>query len=256
MLAWNLAGNADIERLQKALAAWAQAKGGAIPPQVTGQLDPITLYSAIQVFPLVVKEIPGASAVKPIFSLAKQVIDMAGGLGAGVAVIGAVKSRFPTEWASFEQTVASQAGNIAKGIEAVMAFTGANTSLPTGPSGKRPMFVGQKLVRRSLDPRLLQPKTSRYPSGTIHYFNTKKKTFIVAVPTLDGSFQGLGAYGEPLGAKFERQESSTDPTTRGSTPVPTPTPHEEKPFYKKWWFWAALGGSAAIVGGTLFVLRR
>lgn len=55
-------------------------------------------------------------------------------------------------------------------------------------------------------------------------------------------------------------EPAVDPTTKGSTPV-SPAQFEEMTgrklaVHRNWWFWAALGGGVAALGGGVFYVSR
>jgi len=98
------------------------------------------------------------------------------------------------------------------------------------------------------------PATTSYPVGTITAFSASTNMWRVAVPTVAA---GLGMIGEAA------------PYTE-IAPVPAPPPEatqvseaqlekqtNQLPFYKKWQFWAAVGGGLAVVGtGTALLFRR
>lgn len=117
----------------------------------------------------------------------------------------------------------------------------------------------------------VQPAAATYPAGTVHYYDAQAQVYRIAVPvTAAATTSGLGQ------AQYVEVTSTTDPTAQGSTPstkedvdaktgkaaAPTTTalapqpPVEEKPLWKKWWLWAAVGGTVIVGTGAYFVFRR
>lgn len=93
------------------------------------------------------------------------------------------------------------------------------------------------------------------PAGTIHYQDVATGVFRVAVPIA----ATLGGFGQAT--YIEAGTTQADPTAQGSTAV-TKEAYEEatgtkRAFWKKWWFWAAIGGGVSVLGaGTFVVIRR
>jgi hypothetical protein len=85
---------------------------------------------------------------------------------------------------------------------------------------------------------------STYPPGTIHYFDATVSAFRVAVPT---------------GAGYQETVVQSDPSLGGSALVDKAAYDKlvhSAPVWKKWWFWAAIGGGALVLGGATVLLRK
>ena len=114
------------------------------------------------------------------------------------------------------------------------------------------------------------PTSQSYPTGTIYAFSSKMGRYRIAIPKVFGGGLGIeqsGVFGDcvfgdcGLGAAATMTEvaPSTTPPAGG---IPTTETELEKrtgtlPLYKKWQFWAAVGGGVAVVGtGTALLMRR
>ncbi len=54
---------------------------------------------------------------------------------------------------------------------------------------------------------------------------------------------------KPAAKPKSRPKPKPKPRRRAPTAL-TPGPKKDKPIYKKWWFWVAVGGGLAVAGGT------
>jgi len=112
--------------------------------------------------------------------------------------------------------------------------------------------------------------TQSYPTGTIYAFSSKMGRYRIAIPKIFGGGLGIqqdGVFGDcvfgdcGLGAAATMTEvaPSTTPPAGG---IPTTETELEKrtgtlPIYKRWEFWAAVGGGVAVIGtGTALLMRR
>lgn len=98
------------------------------------------------------------------------------------------------------------------------------------------------------------PTTASYPPGTITAFSSSTNMWRVAVPSVAA---GLGMFG--AAAAFTEIAPVAAPPA-GATQVSEAQLLKQTgqlPFYKKWQFWAAVGGGVAVVGtGTALLFRR
>jgi len=98
------------------------------------------------------------------------------------------------------------------------------------------------------------PTTTSYPAGTITAFSSKTNMWRVAVPTVAA---GLGMFG--AAAAFTEIAAVASPPP-GATQVSESQLEKQTnqlPIWKKWQFWAAIGGGVVVVGtGTALLFRR
>lgn len=98
------------------------------------------------------------------------------------------------------------------------------------------------------------PTTTSYPAGTITAFSSSTNMWRVAVPTVAA---GLGMFG--AAAAFTEIAPVAAPPA-GATQVSETQLLKQTgqlPIWKKWQFWAAIGGGVAVIGtGTALLFRR
>ncbi len=98
------------------------------------------------------------------------------------------------------------------------------------------------------------PSSGTYPAGTITAFSSSTNMWRVAVPTVAA---GLGMFG--AAATFTEVAPVAAPPS-GATQVSESELEKQTgqlPIWKKWQFWAAIGGGVAVLGtGTALLFRR
>lgn len=98
------------------------------------------------------------------------------------------------------------------------------------------------------------PSSSTYPAGTITAFSASTNMWRVAVPTVAaglGMFGAAAAYTEI--APVAAPPAGATQVSEGQLLKQT----NQLPLWKKWQFWAAVGGGLAVVGtGTALLFRR
>jgi hypothetical protein len=118
------------------------------------------------------------------------------------------------------------------------------------------------------------PAKKQYPAGTLYYLDPKTRMYMVALPIGAGlgcvggdCMMGLGQYvlfpggWGALGADATHTPPTPTAEQPGAPAQQTTKDVVEKasgttPFWKKWWFWTAVGGGTLALGtGTYFVLR-
>jgi hypothetical protein len=103
----------------------------------------------------------------------------------------------------------------------------------------------------STQPPSTQPP--KYPAGSIQWRSRKDLMWHVAVPV-------TAAFGEVLEAAAPYVERDVLPEAAPGVRIVDETEGQKAtgqlPFYKNWKFWAAVGGVAALGGGSYFLIRR
>jgi hypothetical protein len=93
----------------------------------------------------------------------------------------------------------------------------------------------------------------KYPAGSIQWRSRKDLMWHVAVPV-------TAAFGEVLEAAAPYVERDVLPEAAPGVRIVDETEGQKAtgrlPFYKNWKFWAAVGGVAALGGGSYFLIRR
>jgi len=195
-----------------------------------------TINAAIRLIPSV-----GAGAADAMAAAREAVYNTVA--GASSTILAAVKVFFPPTSTAATQPSTQQILQVLQPVQGY--FTSQGTATTTTPA-------------------------QSYPSGTIYAFSKKIGRYRIAIPRAYGSGLGIqqdGVFGDcvfgdcGLGAAATMTEvapSSTPPA--GGVPT-TETELEKRtgtlPLYKKWEFWAAVGGGIAVVGtGTALLMRR
>jgi hypothetical protein len=104
--------------------------------------------------------------------------------------------------------------------------------------------------------KIFQPPSTqppKYPAGSIQWRSRKDLMWHVAVPV-------TAAFGEVLEAAAPYVERDVLPEAAPGVRIVDETEGQKAtgqlPFYKNWKFWAAVGGVAALGGGSYFIIRR
>ena len=98
------------------------------------------------------------------------------------------------------------------------------------------------------------PTTMSYPAGTITAFSSKTNMWRVAVPTVAA---GLGMFGAAAPFTEIAAVASPPPSATQVSELQLEKQTGQLPIWKKWQFWAAVGGGVFVVGtGTALLFRR
>jgi hypothetical protein len=98
------------------------------------------------------------------------------------------------------------------------------------------------------------PTTTSYPAGTITAFSASTNMWRVAVPTVAA---GLGMFGEAAPYTEIAPVAAPPPAATQVTVAQLEKQTGQLPLWKKWQFWAAVGGGVVVVGtGTALLFRR
>lgn len=98
------------------------------------------------------------------------------------------------------------------------------------------------------------PDATSYPPGTITAFSVATNMWRVAVPTVASGFGMFGA-AAPFTELAPVQAPPPGATQVSETQLLKQT--GQLPLYKKWQFWAAIGGGVVVLGtGTVLLFRR
>jgi hypothetical protein len=143
------------------------------------------------------------------------------------------------------------------------AFGAVNTALIKAVSMP---YTEMKLMTSALPQQAAQPQpidpygpatplptTTSYPAGTITAFSSSTNMWRVAVPTVAA---GLGMFG--AAAAFTEIAPVAAPPA-GATQVSESQLAKQTgqlPIWKKWQFWAAIGGGVAVIGTSTALLFR
>ena len=249
MLQAQLAGNSAIENLQAALMAYAQAAGkpAANPGAATGQVSDQTLAALQVVFPLI------AGKLGTIGTLLKQALPY-------------VLSN-PSLRATAISIIGSNAGTIANVVRGLLSATSgagaaATDAAPVNTGATSSAHDILDRLRPAMGAQTLSPtRQTVWPAGSIRARSGDK--WRLAVPRgTQATTQQL--YGAALGDVATHEELLPVPVatavvvTLPATEVTEKELEEKvgKPWYKKWYWWAAIGGGVAAVGVGVWALTR
>jgi hypothetical protein len=162
-------------------------------------------------------------------------------------------------------TITRFAKDITVGVLALAAVYTATTSPPAPPPAAVP---NPGYMTQAYHPRLPAPATAgKYKAGSVARFNVTRKVWSIYSPLAGGYGLGVSSDGRCIGGSCLGSAEVNPPvpfnTVKAGEEIVPPAgvthsgaEEDAAPFYKRPYFWLAVGGGAVVVGGGYAMLRR